>query len=80
MWIRTRVTEFYNQFTKLSKLPDAKFKVDHTKANGRDFHASDGWLERWKKRYNTSFQVVSGANACTSKMVAPWEETMLPTI
>ena len=51
------------------------------KMNVKDFHASDGWLYRWKKRYNVSFKTVSGeANACTSEMVAPWEETTLPTI
>ena len=25
-----------------------------------DFHASDGWLDRWKKRKNVSFKTVSG--------------------
>ncbi|XP_004209091.2 tigger transposable element-derived protein 4-like [Hydra vulgaris] len=45
------------------------------------FHASDGWLDRWKKQYNISFKTVSGeAYACTSEMVALLEETMLPTI
>ncbi|XP_012559841.2 tigger transposable element-derived protein 4-like [Hydra vulgaris] len=49
--------------------------------NVTNFYASDGWLDRWKKRYNISFKMVSGeANACTSEMVAPGEETKLPTI
>ena len=49
--------------------------------NFDDFHASDGWLDCWKKRYNISFKTASGeANACTSEMVVPWEEIMLPTI
>ena len=49
--------------------------------NVDDFHASDGWLDCWKKQYNISFKTVSGeANACITEMVAPWEETMLPTI
>ena len=25
-----------------------------------DFHASDGWVSRWKKRFNVSFKTVSG--------------------
>lgn len=42
----------------------------------KDIHVSDGWLGRWKKLYNVSFKAVSGeANACTSEMAAPWEET-----
>ena len=42
---------------------------------------SDGWLDRWKKRFNLSFKAVSGeSNVCTNEMVAPWEQTTLPTI
>ena len=42
---------------------------------------SDGRLDRWKKRFNVSFKTVSGeSNACTDEMVAPWEQTTLPTI
>ena len=26
----------------------------------QDFHASDGWVSRWKKRFNVSFKTVSG--------------------
>ena len=25
-----------------------------------EFQASDGWLDRWKKRYNVSFKAISG--------------------
>ena len=43
--------------------------------------ASDGRLDRWKKRFNVSFKTVSGeSNACTAEMIAPWKQTMLPTI
>ena len=49
--------------------------------NVENFKASDGWLDRWKKRFNVSFKTVSGeSNACTDEMVAPWEQTTLPTI
>lgn len=51
------------------------------KLNVKDFHASDGWLDRLKKRYIVSFKTVScEVSACTSEMVALLEETMLPTI
>ena len=34
-----------------------------------------------EKRFNVSFKTVSGeSNACTDEMVAPWEQTTLPTI
>ena len=49
--------------------------------NVENFKASDGWLDRWKKQFNVSFKTVSGeSNACTDEMVAPWEQTTLPTI
>ena len=49
--------------------------------NVENFKASVGWLDRWKKRFNVSFKTVSGeSNACTDEMVAPWEQTTLPTI
>ena len=58
-----------------------KAKEFAEKMNVKDFQASDGWLDRWKKRHNVSFKAVSGGgNACTSEMTAPWEETTLPTI
>ena len=51
------------------------------KMNVENFKASDGWLDRQKKRFNVSFKAVSGeSNACTDEMVAPWEQTTLPTI
>ena len=38
-----------------------------------NFHASDGWLDHWKKRYNVSFKKISGeGNACTDEMTAPF--------
>ena len=46
-----------------------------------DFRASDGWLDRWKSRYNVTFKEVSGEEkSCTSVMTASWKETHLPTI
>ena len=46
------------------------------KMNVENFKASDGWLDRWKKRFNVSFKTVSGeSNACAYEMVAPWEQT-----
>ena len=51
------------------------------KINVENFKASDGWLDRWKKRFNVSFKTVSGeSNACTDEMVAPWEQNTLPTV
>ena len=26
----------------------------------KDFRASDGWMDRWKKRYNVTFKTISG--------------------
>ena len=50
------------------------------KINVENFKASDGWLDRWKKRFNVSFKTVSCENnACTNEMVALWEQTTLPT-
>ena len=43
------------------------------KMNVENSKVSDGWLDRWKKRFNVSFKTVSGeSNACTNEMVAPW--------
>ena len=43
--------------------------------------ALDGWLDRWKNKYNVSFKTVSGEdNSCTAEMTAPWKETTLPKI
>ena len=51
------------------------------KINVKGFQASDGWLDRWKRRYNVAFKTVSGeGNSCTTEMTAPWDETTLPTI
>ena len=51
------------------------------KMNVENFKASDGWLDRWKKRFNVSFKTVSGeSNACTDEMVTPWKQTTLRTI
>ena len=49
--------------------------------NAENFKALDGWLDCWKKRFNVSFKRVSGeSNACPDEMIAPWEQTTLPTI
>ena len=46
-----------------------------------DFQASDGWLDKWKQRYNVTFKTVPGEeNTVTPKMTASWSETYLPTI
>ena len=51
------------------------------KINIKGFQASDGWLDRWKNRYNVSFKTVSGeGNSCTAEMTTPWKETTLHTI
>ena len=43
------------------------------KMNVKHFKASDGWLDRWKKRFNVSFKTVSGeSTAYTDEVVAPW--------
>ena len=53
---------------------EEKMKVENLKA-------SDCWLDCWKKRFNVSFKTVSGEiNACTDEMIAPWEQTTMPTI
>ena len=55
---------------------------DYAKELGiEDFKASDGWLWRWKNRYNISFKTVSGESAAvTPEMINPWFETTLPTL
>ena len=51
------------------------------KVSIENFHASDGWLDRWKKRYDVSFKKISGeGNVCTDEMTAPWAETTSPTM
>ena len=51
------------------------------KLNIENFKASNDWLDRWKKRFNVSFKTASGeCDACTDEIVAPWEQTTLPTI
>ena len=34
-----------------------------------DFHASDGWLDRWKKRTNVSFKTVSGISFTSTVII-----------
>ena len=42
------------------------------KMNVENFKASDGRLDRWKKRFNVSLKTVSReSNACTDEIVAP---------
>ena len=46
-----------------------------------DFVPSDSWITRWKRRFNISFEKISGERAsCTPEMVSPWKETSLPTL
>ena len=46
-----------------------------------DFVPSDGWITRWKRRFNISFKKISGEGAsCTPEMVSLWKETSLPTL
>ena len=46
-----------------------------------DFVPSDGWIMRWKRRFNISFKKISGERAsCTPEMVSPWKETSLLTL
>ena len=46
-----------------------------------DFKSSNGWLDRWKIRYNVTFKTVAGeGESCTPEMTASWDETTLPTI
>ena len=49
--------------------------------NIKRFQASDGWLDRWKNRYNVLFKTVIGeGNSCTAEMTTPWKQITLPTI
>ena len=46
-----------------------------------EFHASNGWFERWRGRFNVSFKVISEEEkAVTTEMASLWWETHLPTI
>ena len=46
--------------------------------NTENFHASNGWLRRWKERNNVSFKTVSGeSKSATPEMVNAWSETSL---
>ena len=48
---------------------------------GEDFKASNGWFQRWKKRFLFTDQVISGESvSVTPEMIAGWKETTLPTI
>ena len=46
-----------------------------------DFVPSDGWITRWKRRFNISFKKISGEGASdTPETASPWKETSLPTL
>ena len=46
-----------------------------------DFVPSESWITLWKRRFNISFNKISGKRAsCTPEMVSPWKETSLPTL
>ena len=41
-----------------------------------DFRASDGWLDRWKSRYNVTFrEVPEEEKSCTPEMTASWKDS-----
>ena len=43
------------------------------------FKASNGWLDRFKKRYNITSKVISGeAGGVREETVASWKERLLP--
>ena len=49
--------------------------------NITNFKASDGWLGRWKNRYNVVFRAITGVErSCTEEMTASWAQTHLSTI
>ena len=49
--------------------------------NIMDFKASEGWLDRGKKRYNVIFRAIAvEERSCTADMTASWEQTHLSTI
>ena len=46
-----------------------------------EFHASNGWSERWKARFNVSFKATFGEEkAVAPEMTKPMVELHLPTI
>ncbi|XP_065664689.1 tigger transposable element-derived protein 4-like [Hydra vulgaris] len=46
-----------------------------------NFQASDGWLDKFKKKYGLFFKTISGeAKSVNNQMIAPWLETILLTI
>ena len=46
-----------------------------------DLKGFDGWLDRWKTRYDFTFKAVAGeGKSCTSQMTASWDETTQSTI
>ena len=47
----------------------------------KGFQASNGWLHRWRNRYNVSFKTVSGeGHLSAAEMTTPWKKTTIPTI
>ena len=48
----------------------------------KDFKASDGWLDNFKKRYNIKFKTLVGESfSINSKSLLEWQRTVLyPTI
>ena len=45
------------------------------------FKALNGWFERWKTRFNVSFEAIAGEEkSVTPEMTSSWLETYLPTI
>ena len=52
------------------------------KASGiTDFVPSDGWVTRWKRRFNISLKKISDqGKSYTPELIAPWKETSLLTL
>lgn len=51
------------------------------KLNIEDFHASDGWLDRFKRRHDINFRVISGESAnVTSAQTDQWSTITLPKL
>ena len=46
-----------------------------------EFHALNGWFEKWKARFNVSFKAIAGEEqVVTLEMISSWWEKHLPTV
>ena len=78
--VNTRLKEWYDRLRQ-SNVPVSgpllqEEALEIAKAlNIGDFHASNGWLEKWKKRYNIMHMNVAGEEGDVDKeVVNSWEE------